>query len=155
MNLRLSVSIFYNFTCYNLFDEIMIGITEHWNASIHLFHAIHGGNVYPEEFQIFRPSNYEYGTSKYKGEIISAKQILQQSHYRDEYDEEIYSYALELYYERLYQYQPHLFSELVRQASALGGGKDATTTTTASMSASAMKILQQKAMKKTMLRMKH
>lgn len=119
-----------------------------------MFHTIYGGNEYPEEFQIFRPSNYKYGTSNYKGDVITAKQILQQSHYRDEYDEEIYSYALELYYERLYQYQPHLFTELVRQASSAVGGNSATTTTTASMSASAMKILQQKAMKKTMLRMK-
>ena len=82
----------------------MIGLTEHWNASIRLFHAQYGGQVYPEEFQVFRPSDYKRDTSTYRGFRVSAKKVLAEAGFFDEIDEELHTFAKELFLQRLQQF---------------------------------------------------
>jgi len=81
------------------------GITDHWNESISLFHTQYGGDVYPEEYVINRASDYSKDLETYKGGYrIQPKTLLQSIQFYDEYDEELYTFALQLFYQRLQQY---------------------------------------------------
>jgi len=96
----------------------MIGLTEHWNASIRLFHGQYGGQVYPEEFQVFRRSDYKRDTSTYRGELVSEKKVLAEAKFVDEYDEELYTFAKELFLQRLQQFVIPLHSNSTTSATA-------------------------------------
>ena len=82
----------------------MIGLTEHWNASIRLFHAQYGGQVYPEEFQIIRSGVYQSNNVLYGEELLTPLTIFKRTFFHDEYDDELYSFARELFIKRLTQY---------------------------------------------------
>ncbi len=70
-----------------------------------MFHAQFGGDVYPEEFSVYRATNYSSnGGKSYYGKRITPKSVLEEMKFYDEFDEEVYRYAVELFKFRSDQY---------------------------------------------------
>lgn len=79
-----------------------IGITDHFNASICLFHAMYGLVPLPVEFEADRVSKHQHA----KANIV---RMLKNVAYHDSYDETLYKVALEVFYANIRRYLPSMW----------------------------------------------
>ena len=75
-----------------------VGLTEEWNLSMCLWHAMIGGTPYVEEFQTYRPVVVGKRPSERSAEEETELQEQQQSEHYDKADEAVYRAAEEVFW---------------------------------------------------------
>lgn len=75
-----------------------IGLTDEWNLSICLFHAMFGGECLPDEFENGRPGNYT-SSERYAHAEVAFKQ------YHDHFDEAIFAQASRIFWSNVARFK--------------------------------------------------
>lgn len=75
-----------------------IGLTEEWNLSVCLFHAVFGGDIYQEEVAVTRPGQGPIREAASQEFLASLKD------WEDRADEEVYAAAAKLFWQQIQKY---------------------------------------------------
>merc|ERR1712224_633058 len=92
-------------------DFAFVGITEKYDESVCLFHAMYGGSVSPVEFKNTHPAS-AYKTNdetklsfeRVSGSSLYNESILEAFDFHDRFDEPLYERVVEVFNKRLEQY---------------------------------------------------